>query len=125
MWISYHSRKGGRRLRIRIGIDIGSTHTDAVALEGKELIVADKVMTTPDLTTGLLNAISKVMEKLGERKNEVDTLMIGTTHGLNALHQGKGLNRVAIIRIGLPAGEGVPPVFDWPEQLARDRKSVV
>lgn len=62
MWISYHSRKGGRRLRIRIGIDIGSTHTDAVALEGKELIVADKVMTTPDLTTGLLNAISKVME---------------------------------------------------------------
>ncbi|MCH4816175.1 MAG: hydantoinase/oxoprolinase family protein [Saccharolobus sp.] len=118
MWISYHSKKGGRRLRIRIGIDIGSTHTDAVALEGKELIVADKVMTTPDLTTGLLNAISKVMEKLGERKNEVDTLMIGTTHGLNALHQGKGLNRVAIIRIGLPAGEGVPPVFDWPEQLA-------
>jgi N-methylhydantoinase A/oxoprolinase/acetone carboxylase beta subunit len=42
---------------IKIGIDIGSTHTDAVALEGKSLIAADKVMTTPDLTEGLINAL--------------------------------------------------------------------
>ncbi|ARM76940.1 hydantoinase/oxoprolinase N-terminal domain-containing protein [Acidianus manzaensis] len=102
---------------IKIGIDIGSTHTDVVALEGKNLLAADKVMTTQNLTDGLLNAITTVIQKLGERKNEINSLMIGTTHGLNALHQAKGLNRVAIIRIGLPAGEGVPPTFDWPENL--------
>ncbi|MEM4086546.1 MAG: hydantoinase/oxoprolinase N-terminal domain-containing protein, partial [Saccharolobus sp.] len=106
-------------LKIRVGIDIGSTHTDAVALEGKNLIAADKVMTTKNLTDGLLNAITKIIEKLGERKNEINALMIGTTHGLNAIHQAKGLNRVATIRIGLPAGEGVPPTFDWPENLSR------
>ncbi|WP_405049098.1 hydantoinase/oxoprolinase N-terminal domain-containing protein [Saccharolobus sp.] len=106
-------------MKIRVGIDIGSTHTDAVALEGKNLIAADKVMTTKNLTDGLLNAITKIIEKLGERKNEINALMIGTTHGLNAIHQAKGLNRVATIRIGLPAGEGVPPTFDWPENLSR------
>lgn len=104
---------------IRVGIDIGSTHTDAVALEGRNLLVADKVRTTPDLTEGLLNAITMVIEKLGERKNEIKSIMVGTTHGLNAIHQAKGLNRVAIIRIGLPAGEGVPPTFDWPENLQK------
>lgn len=104
-------------MTIRVGIDIGSTHTDAVALKGKNLLVADKVMTTQDLTTGLLNAIIRIIEKLGELKNEIEYLMIGTTHGLNALHQAKGLNRVAVIRIGLPAGEGVPPTFDWPDNL--------
>lgn len=108
-----------RKLKIRIGIDIGSTHTDAVALEGKNLLVTDKVMTTPDLTDGLLNAINKVIERLGERKNEINAVMIGTTHGLNALHQAKGLNRVATIRIGLPAGEGIPSTFDWPENLSK------
>lgn len=104
---------------IKIGIDIGSTHTDAVALEGKSLIAADKVMTTPDLTEGLINALRSIISKLGERKNEITSLMIGTTHGLNALHQARNLNRVAIIRIGLPAGEGIPPTFDWPEALER------
>ncbi|TRM99451.1 hydantoinase subunit beta, partial [Sulfolobus sp. F1] len=104
-------------MAIKIGVDIGSTHTDAVALEGRNLIYATKVETTPDLTEGLLNAITEVINNLGEKKNEIKALMIGTTHGLNAIHQAKRLNRVAVIRIGLPAGEGVPPLTEWPERL--------
>lgn len=104
---------------IKVGVDIGSTHTDAVAVEGKTLLYAVKVNTTPDLTTGLENAINKIIQLLRERKNEIGALMVGTTHGLNAIHQAKGLARVAVIRIGLPAGEGVPPLTEWNERLKK------
>jgi N-methylhydantoinase A/oxoprolinase/acetone carboxylase beta subunit len=103
-------------MAIRIGIDIGSTHTDAVAIENKRILLARKTMTTQDLTTGLLNALSEIITELHE-KEEINAIMIGTTHGLNALHQGKSLNRVCVIRIGLPAGEGLPPAVDWEEYL--------
>jgi len=43
--------------------------------------------------------------------------MIGTTHFVNAVVQRRHLNRVATIRIGLPASASLKPMVDWPEDL--------
>ena len=44
--------------------------------------------------------------------------MIGTTHFTNAVIERRRLLEVAAIRIGLPATKGVPPMTDWPADLA-------
>ena len=101
---------------IKVGVDVGSTHTDAVALAEGELLASVKVRTTPDPTAGIQEAIGKLSSRI-ENRDEVGALMLGTTHGLNAILQAKGLARTAILRIGLPAGEGIPPLTEWPARL--------
>lgn len=44
--------------------------------------------------------------------------MIGTTHFTNAVVSGQGLGRTSVVRLGLPAGAGIPPMSDWPDDLA-------
>ena len=38
------------RWRVRIGIDVGGTNTDAVLMEGNEVLAAVKTATTSDVT---------------------------------------------------------------------------
>ena len=44
--------------------------------------------------------------------------MVGTTHFTNAFVERKGLLEVAVIRLALPASRGLPPMIDWPEDIA-------
>ncbi len=105
---------------LRIGIDVGGTHTDAVIMSEKnELVAAVKVATTPDVTSGIFNALKKVIEVSGIDPEEVKAVMLGTTHCTNAIIQRIGLTRVLIIRIGLPATSSIEPLTDWPEDLKR------
>ena len=105
-------------MNIKIGIDVGSTHTDGVALdEENHLLTQEKFQTTSDISTGLFNTLTKVIENLGGERKKIRQIMIGTTHGINAIASRKGLSRVLAIRIGLPAGEGIPPLSDWPQDL--------
>ena len=46
---------------MRIGIDVGGTHTDAVLLDGEELLATTKALTSADVTTGILNALEAVV----------------------------------------------------------------
>ena len=48
--------------------------------------------------------------------------MLGSTHGINAVLERKGLARVAVLRLGGPATESVPPLISWPRGL---REAVV
>ncbi|MGC8544115.1 MAG: hydantoinase/oxoprolinase family protein, partial [Vulcanisaeta sp.] len=41
----------------------------------------------------------------------------GTTHIINAIVQRRGLGRVGVIRVGLPATEAIEPMLDWPVDL--------
>jgi N-methylhydantoinase A/oxoprolinase/acetone carboxylase beta subunit len=102
----------------RIGIDVGGTNTDAVLLEGNSVVHAVKTPTTSDVTTGITQALTLLLQQTG-RGLAVDAVMIGTTHFTNAVIQRRGLTRVAAIRIGLPASASLPPFVDWPEDLAR------
>ena len=45
---------------MRIGIDVGGTNTDAVLMDGTDLIAQVKSPTTPDVTSGILTAIESV-----------------------------------------------------------------
>src|SRR4051794_29640514 len=45
--------------------------------------------------------------------------MIGTTHFINALIEGRRLAPTAALRLGLPATASLPPLVDWPERLVK------
>ncbi len=104
--------------RYRIGIDVGSTHTDAVIIdEGSRVYASAKTMTTSDVTTGIVNALEKVVSGSEVDKDDVAAVMFGTTHVLNAIVQRRGLGKVGVIRIGLPATKAIEPMLDWPADL--------
>lgn len=103
---------------MRIGIDVGGTNTDAAILDGDRVIGACKSPTTGDVSTGIKSALTIVMERTGVSAGQIEAVMIGTTHFTNAVIERRRLLEVAAIRIGLPATKGVPPMTDWPADLA-------
>ncbi len=102
----------------RIGIDVGGTNTDAVLIEGADVVRAVKAATTSDVTGGILAALRALARFPEVTARPIDAVMIGTTHFINAVIQGRHLNRIGAIRIGLPAGASLPPFCDWPPALA-------
>lgn len=101
----------------RIGIDVGGTNTDAVLVDGSQIVAAVKAPTTEDVTGGIVDALERLVSTLGGA-GTVDAVMIGTTHFTNAVVERRDLSRVAAVRIGLPASRSLPPFCDWPEDLA-------
>src|SRR6478735_2890149 len=102
---------------IRIGIDVGGTNTDAVVLDGTRVVAGVKSATTPDVMTGVVNALKAVMDASKVAASAVDVVMIGTTHFTNAVVQRRDLAPTAAVRLGLPATASLPPMVDWPEDL--------
>src|SRR4030095_8319889 len=103
--------------RMRIGIDVGGTNTDAVLLEGDRVAHAGKTPTTPDVTTGIERALGELLAPAVD-PGAVDAVMIGTTHYTNAVVQRRDLTPVAAVRIGLPAHAAPPPFIAWPRAHA-------
>jgi N-methylhydantoinase A/oxoprolinase/acetone carboxylase beta subunit len=108
---------------LRIGIDVGGTNTDAVALDRDDRLLAKaKVATTADVTGGITAALDAVLPQLGEARGRVTHVMLGTTHATNAILQRRGLGQVALLRLGGPATHSIRPLFAWPDDL-RDAAS--
>lgn len=101
-------------MSLRIGIDVGGTNTDAAVLHGNEVVAATKATTTEDVTSGILTALTSVLE--GIDPNEVESVFIGTTHFINAIAQAKDLARIAAVRIATPP-QSLFPMIDWPDHL--------
>lgn len=102
---------------IRIGIDVGGTNTDAVIMDGSQVIAGVKAGTTADVMTGVVAALRDVLATSGMDAGKVDVVMIGTTHFTNAVVQRRDLAQTAAVRLGLPATASLPPMVDWPEDL--------
>ncbi len=102
----------------RIGIDVGGTNTDAVLMDGIEVVAWHKTPTTPDVGGGIVAALDSVMAQGGVGAAEIRSVMIGTTHFTNAVVERKRLLPVAAVRLGLPATKALPPMIDWPEDLS-------
>jgi N-methylhydantoinase A/oxoprolinase/acetone carboxylase beta subunit len=102
----------------RIGIDVGGTNTDAVLLIDDRIAHAVKTPTTADVTTGIRRALADLIRGAPRAAEDLEAVMIGTTHFTNAVVQRRDLMKVAAIRIGLPAGASLPPFIDWPTDLA-------
>jgi len=107
-------------LRYRLGIDVGGTNTDAVVLdEGNRLLAKHKTPGTPDVITGIAEAVSQVIAEAGIEARTISHAMLGTTQVTNAIIERKGLGRVAAIRLGAPATEAIKPLAAWPPDLRR------
>ena len=102
---------------IRIGIDVGGTNTDAVVMEGSNVIAGVKAGTTADVMSGVVAALKAVLEASKLAPEAIDVVMIGTTHFTNAVVQRRDLARTAAVRLGLPATASLPPMVDWPDDL--------
>src|SRR5712691_1074318 len=102
---------------MRIGIDVGGTNTDAVLMDGRSVLAEVKTPTTPDVTSGIVTVLRTLIADSGVEADQVQGVMIGTTHFTNAVVEAKRLMPTACIRLGLPATQALPPMVDWPERL--------
>ncbi len=102
---------------VRLGVDVGVTNTDAVVLDGRDHVLAKaKTPTTPDVTTGIVQAIDMVLAA-GVSAGDIGAAMLGTTQCINAILERQHLGRVGVVRLGAPATLAIPPLVDWPEDL--------
>jgi N-methylhydantoinase A/oxoprolinase/acetone carboxylase beta subunit len=103
----------------RLGVDVGGTNTDAVVLDADdEPLTKTKTPTTEDITTGILNALDDVLDGAQVDADDVQYVMLGTTHATNAITERRGLNEVGVLRVGAPATESIRPLLEWPDDLA-------
>ena len=103
---------------MRIGIDVGGTNTDAALLDGPLVLGACKSPTTSDVGSGIVAVLKNVLAMTGVEAPAIRAVMIGTTHFTNAVVERKRLLEVAAVRLGLPATKALPPMTDWPRDLA-------
>ena len=102
----------------RIGIDVGGTNTDAVLMNGDDVVHAVKTATSADVLTGVLTVLRKLISGSGVRASDVRAVMIGTTHFTNAIIERRSLAPVGVIRLALPATQSLPPLSGWPADIA-------
>lgn len=104
---------------LSLGIDVGGTNTDAVVLDGAGRVIASaKHPTTSDVMGGIRSGVAAVLGEIGEDRHRVSRVMLGTTHATNAIVERRGLDRVAMIRLGAPASTEWPPLTGWPQDLS-------
>ncbi len=76
---------------MQIGVDIGGTFTDIVALDGEGRLVLSKVPTTPkNLLEGIGDAVRRVLALAGAPASAVERFIHGTTVATNAVLERKG-----------------------------------
>ncbi|WOE75203.1 hydantoinase/oxoprolinase family protein [Alterisphingorhabdus coralli] len=103
--------------KLRLGIDVGGTNTDAVLMDGDNVVGAVKRATSEDIAQGVIDAVTALLDETSSSPSEVSRVMIGTTQFVNAFLQRRNLARTAVLRAALPKTDGVPPKVCWPEDL--------
>jgi N-methylhydantoinase A/oxoprolinase/acetone carboxylase beta subunit len=102
---------------MRIGIDVGGTNTDAVLMNGLRVAGWAKSPTTRDVSGGITNVLTALLNQTQVSPTAISAVMLGTTHFTNAVVERRALSRTAVVRIGLPATSALPPFVDWPDDL--------
>src|SRR5258707_15874129 len=104
----------------RIGIDVGGTFTDLVAVDPAGRATLAKVASTPtDPSVGVMDGLNRLAEVLGvpaaRMFAETERIVHGTTVATNALLEQKGA------KVGLLTTEGHRDVIEMREGLKDDR----
>ena len=103
---------------MRIGVDVGGTNTDAVLMDGREVKAMHKAHTSSNVNDGIVAAIWNVLDAGQVVAEDVQAVMVGTTHFTNAFVERRNLQEVGVLRLALPATRGVPPMVDWPDDIS-------
>jgi N-methylhydantoinase A len=104
----------------RLGIDVGGTFTDVVAVDDAGRVSLAKAPSTPrDPAVGVLDGLAKLARALGLDRakllGDTERIVHGTTVATNALLERKGA------RVGLLTTEGHRDVLEMREGLKDDR----
>jgi N-methylhydantoinase A len=105
---------------VRIGIDVGGTFTDLVAVDDLGRATLEKVPSTPDdPSIGVLDGLGLLAQRLGCGRAELlartERIVHGTTVATNALLERRGAH------VGLLTTEGHRDVIEMREGLKDDR----
>src|SRR5699024_2514867 len=84
-------------------------------MDGQAIMNSCKTRTTPQVLDGIKIALQNLLKN--DNPSSIQSIMLGTTHFANALVEGKQLEKTAVIRLGFPYGQSIPPFVDFPEQL--------
>ncbi|KAI8301310.1 hypothetical protein K4K59_001052 [Colletotrichum sp. SAR11_240] len=124
------------RRTVRIGVDVGGTNTDAVAIdlslqhsESRGVLAHFKTPTTPDATSGIETAVRTVLAAadLTNSPERIASVTIGTTHFINAVIERdvRRLQKVGVLRLSKSFLREVPAFAEFPPDLAAVLKSYV
>lgn len=140
-------------MKVRIGIDVGGTFTDAVAVRSDtyELMGTAKIPTTHSakegVAAGIVQVLKKIMEECDIKPEDVAFIAHGTTQATNALLEGD-VEQVGILTLGhgiegmkakadtnmgsipLTAGKNITPVNEFvnnarPEGMKEEAESAI
>ena len=106
--------------KCRIGIDVGGTFTDIVAVSDTGTVTFSKAASTPnDPSIGVMNAVERLADELGINSetllSKTESIVHGTTVATNALLERKGA------KTGLLTTLGHRDVLEMREGLKDDR----
>ncbi|KAF5522403.1 putative D-/L-hydantoinase subunit A [Colletotrichum aenigma] len=124
------------RRTVRIGVDVGGTNTDAVAIdlslqhtESRGVLAHFKTPTTPDATSGIETAVRTVLAAadLTNSPERIASVTIGTTHFINAVIERdvRRLQKVGVLRLSKSFLREVPAFAEFPPDLTAVLKSYV
>jgi N-methylhydantoinase A len=104
----------------RIGVDVGGTFTDLVAVDGEGRVVIAKSASTPeDPSIGVMDGLGLLAAELGTDARSLlaatDLIVHGTTVATNALLERKGA------KVGMLTTEGHRDIIEMREGLKDDR----
>lgn len=92
-------------MKVRIGIDVGGTFTDAVVIDNDtyELVAWEKIPTThtseKGVAAGIIEVLERIMGKYEIKPEDVIFIAHGTTQATNALLEGD-VEKVGVITLG-------------------------
>ena len=103
-----------------VGIDVGGTFTDVVAVDDDGRVTLAKAVSTPsDPSVGVLDSLARLAEALGQDREvllaQTRRIVHGTTVATNALLEDKGA------RVGLLTSEGHRDILEMREGYKHDR----
>jgi N-methylhydantoinase A len=97
-----------------LGVDVGGTFTDAVALTGERLHTGKAPTTPQDQTEGVLAAVQEALGAAGAAPGDVERFVHGMTVGTNALLEGE------VARTALLATQGFTDLEELGRQARRE-----
>ena len=83
-----------------LGVDVGGTFTDAVALTAGGFVTGKSPTTPEDQSLGVLAAVDEALERAGAQSHEVKRLVHGMTVATNALLEGRTARTALVATAG-------------------------